>query len=71
MKRIVIIAFLFGGLAAVSCSKETIRPTAETSQEIPTWRSAEEPDDETAGETGVGAITDPNNDKDETTRRRN
>jgi hypothetical protein len=71
MKRLVIIAFVFVGFAFVSCNKECIRPTAQITEDAPVWKSAEEPNtDDESNPAGSGSITDPNNDKDGTTRRR-
>lgn len=73
MKRVVIIAFVFVGLAAVSCSKECIRPAVPLTEETPEWKSLEVPSSDTdnaSNPAGAGGITDPNNDKDGTTRRR-
>jgi hypothetical protein len=72
MKRFVYIALVFAGLSVVSCTKEQIRPTVDDVQEVPVWRGAGSTttsDDTTSP--GGGSITDPNNDKDENTRRRN
>lgn len=72
MKRVIYIAFVAVGLLAVSCSKENIRPNRAGSSELPVWRSTS--GDGSIGDgviTDDGAITDPNNDRDENSRRRN
>lgn len=73
MKRVIYISLVFVGLLAVSCSKQNIQPNTDAPQEIPTWRSSSD-DTNAAGDTsttGEGGITDPNNDKDESGRRKN
>ena len=69
MKKVIYIAFVVVGLGAVSCSKETIRPNAQKEQEVPVWKSASGNTDE--GTSDEGTITDPNNDRDENSRKRN
>ena len=72
MKRFVFIALVFAGMTVVSCTKVQIRPVIDDVQEEPVWRSSgstTSTDDTTSP--GGGSITDPNNDKDENTRRRN
>ena len=69
MKRVVYIAFVAVGMFAVSCSKENIRPNGPV-QELPSWRSSMQDSDNT-GSSSEGTITDPNNDKDESSRRKN
>lgn len=71
MKRIVYIAFVAVGLLAVSCSKENIRPNRESSSELPVWRSTTGGSIDGDVITDDGTITDPNNDRDENSRRRN
>jgi hypothetical protein len=73
MKRVIYISLVFVGLMAVSCSKQNIQPNTGTTQEIPTWRSTSDDANSNGGatSTGEGEITDPNNDKDETGRRKN
>lgn len=73
MKRVIYISLVFVGLMAVSCSKQNIQPNTDTPQEIPTWRSTSDDANSNSGaaSTGEGEITDPNNDKDETGRRKN
>lgn len=81
MKKVIYIALVGAGLFTVSCSKQNIKPnssgTGETTA-LPVWKSAGPGDasstDETSGDGGVittdGAITDPNSDKDENSRRK-
>ncbi len=72
MKRFVYIALVFAGMLVVSCAKEQIHPVVDDEQEVPVWRGAgstTSTDDTTSP--GGGSITDPNNDKDENSRRRN
>lgn len=70
MKRVVYIAFVAVGMLAVSCSKENIQPNGEKSG-VPVWRSATDGSIDDDGVLGDGTITDPNNDRDENSRRRN
>jgi hypothetical protein len=70
MKRVIYIAFVAVGLMAVSCGKEKIQPNADGTSEVPVWRATS--DDSTDGAiVDDGSITDPNNDRDENSRRRN
>ena len=72
MKRIFYISFVLVGMTVVSCSKEQIHPTADSTVDVPVWKSSKsgaEDGGSTSG--GTGSITDPNNDKDENTRRKN
>lgn len=69
MKKVIYIAFVLVGLMAVSCSKESIQPNKATAEEIPVWKSSGSVSDNTS--TGDGAITDPNSDRDESSRKRN
>lgn len=72
MKKFVYIVAVVMLMGVVSCSKETIHPVAQDTQEIPVWKSASPEGSTGSGETGgSGGITDPNNDKDENTRRKN
>jgi hypothetical protein len=73
MKRVIYISLVFVGLLAVSCSKQNIQPNTNTPQEIPTWRTSSDDANSNSGNavTGEGEITDPNNDKDESGRRKN
>lgn len=90
MKRFIYIAIVAVGFLAVSCGKETIKPTAQNGQEVPVWRSASDDgdsddgtsdggsltvgsigDDTIGDDNSTGGITDPNNDKDESTRKKN
>jgi hypothetical protein len=73
MKRVIYISLVFVGLLAVSCSKQNIQPNTDTPQEIPTWKSTSDDANSNSGATytGEGEITDPNNDKDETGRKKN
>ena len=72
MKRIMYISFILAGMTMVSCSKEQIRPTADSTGEVPVWKSSKSSTDDSNSTTGgTGTITDPNNDKDESTRRKN
>lgn len=69
MKKIIYIAFVAVGLVAVSCSKETIRPISKTGEEVPVWKTAGASTDDTDTDDD-GTITDPNNDRDEGSRKR-
>lgn len=72
MKRLVYILFVFAGLAVVSCTKDQIRPNTDEAQQIPVWRSTSSGTNTDDGSSnGPGSITDPNNDKDESSRRKN
>jgi hypothetical protein len=74
MKRVIYISLVFVGLLAVSCSKQNIQPNTDAPQEIPTWRTSSDDANSNSGGTvvtGEGEITDPNNDKDESGRRKN
>ena len=71
MKRVVYIAFVAVGILAVSCSKENIQPNNGKSGAIPVWMSTTDGSIDDDGVSGDGAITDPNNDRDENSRRRN
>lgn len=81
MKKVFYIGLVGIGLFATSCTKQTITPVSTTTDEAPTWRSTsgdggkattDDSADDTDGNTLVsdGAITDPNNDKDETIRKK-
>lgn len=69
MKKVIYIAFVVVGLMAVSCTKENIQPNTATTGDVPVWRSADSGTDDS--NTSDGSITDPNNDRDENSRRRN
>jgi len=73
MKRVIYISLVFVGLLAVSCSKQNIQPNTDSPQEIPTWRTTSDDANSNMSTTvsGEGGITDPNNDKDESGRRKN
>lgn len=73
MKRVIYISLVFVGLLAVSCSKQNIQPNTNAPQEVPTWRTSSDDANSNGGTstTGEGGITDPNNDKDESGRRKN
>jgi len=71
MKRFIYIAIVAVGFLAVSCSKETIKPTAQNEQEVPVWKSASSGPSNGGNTTSGGGITDPNNDKDESSRKKN
>jgi hypothetical protein len=72
MKRIIYISFILVGVTMVSCSKEQIKPVVESSDAVPVWKSAGTVTNDTgATGGGTGTITDPNNDKDENSRKRN
>jgi hypothetical protein len=72
MKRIVYISFILAGMAVVSCSKEQIRPIADSTGEVPVWKSSKSSTDDSNSTTGgTGTITDPNNDRDENSRKKN
>lgn len=69
MKRFIYIAIVAVGFLAVSCSKETIKPTAQNEQEVPVWKAASDGTSDDGNTTG--GITDPNNDKDESSKKKN
>lgn len=71
MKKVIYIALVTVGLLAVSCSKENIRPCAQNSGDAPVWRSSSTGVTTDGGSTGGGSITDPNNDPDENSRKKN
>jgi hypothetical protein len=72
MKRIAYISFILAGLAVMSCSKQAIHPIADSDQEVPVWKSSKNGVDDVINPGGgTGTITDPNNDKDESSRRKN
>lgn len=68
MKRFIYIAVVAVGFLAVSCSKETIKPTAQNDQDVPVWKSAS--DGNSDNDNSGGGITDPNNDKDESSKKK-
>lgn len=74
MKKVIYIALVGAGLFTVSCSKQNIKPNSEETTVLPVWKSAassateESSDDDLI--TTEGAITDPNSDKDENTRKK-
>jgi len=77
MKKVLYIAFVAVGFLAVSCSKENIVPNSncgDCDSEVPVWRCGSE-DETTDEDTDVdeddGSITDPNNDRDENSRKKN
>jgi hypothetical protein len=70
MKKVIYIAVVAVGFFAVSCTKENIRPCTNNSDDTPVWRSGSAPEGENTS-TGSGAITDPNSDPDENSRKRN
>ncbi len=72
MKRIMYISFILAGMTVVSCSKKQIHPNAEIAEEVPVWKSSKSSTDDASSTTGgTGTITDPNNDRDENSRKRN
>jgi hypothetical protein len=71
MKKVIYIAFVAVGFFAVSCTKERIQPCTQNSGDAPVWRSASTGDDTEGDGTGNGSITDPNNDPDESSRKKN
>ena len=72
MKKVVYILFAVTGLLAASCSKENIRPTAQTCNPAPEWkRSTTETTGDTQNATdSESGITDPNSDSDDRSRRK-
>ena len=72
MKRVIYISLVTIGFFAVSCSKQAVQPASENSNQIPTWKTTST-DFSVVNSTsdGGGGITDPNNDKDENTRKKN
>lgn len=72
MKRVIYITLIAAGMITVSCSKETIRPNSTVGADAPAWKSSMTQSND-GGQTSTtdGTITDPNNDKDENTRRKN
>lgn len=72
MKKFIYISLVATGFILASCSKENIRPTCQKTDDAPVWRTSNsaESDDENSSD-GNGGITDPNNDKDENSRRKN
>jgi hypothetical protein len=77
MKKVIYIAFVAVSLLTVSCSKENIAPNpnfGDGTSDVPVWRCGSE-DDSTEEDTDEseddGNITDPNNDRDESSRKKN
>lgn len=74
MKKVIYIALVGAGLFAVSCSKQNIKPNSEETTALPVWKSAPSSTTEESSDDDVitteGAITDPNSDKDENTRKK-
>lgn len=71
MKRVIYIGLVSIGFFAVSCSKQIVKPASENLNQIPTWKTTSTNFSEANSSTnGDGEITDPNNDKDENTRRK-
>lgn len=76
MKKLAVIAVVFGALFLGSCSKEDIRPNA-TEQSAPEWRKCKDGAITTTapqgdgGVVGTTGITDPNNDEDGNGRKKN
>jgi len=72
MKRIIYIGLVTIGFFAVSCSKQKIQPAVENSNQIPTLKTTSTNFSILNNTSdGTGGITDPNNDKDENTRKKN
>lgn len=75
MKKFIYISIIAVGLLAVSsCSKENIQPIPQNeTSEIPVWKSASSNGSTLGGDASGddGNITDPNNDKDENSKRKN
>jgi hypothetical protein len=72
MKRVIYIGLVAIGFFAVSCSKQTVKPASENSNQIPTWKTTSTDfSGVNSTSAGNGGITDPNNDKDENTRKKN
>lgn len=78
MKKLAVIAVVFGALALGSCTKEEIRPN--TTSSAPEWKSTRAGENTsgttttTVGDGGVvgsTGITDPNNDEDGNGRKKN
>ncbi len=74
MKKVIYIAIVAVGFFAVSCTKQNIRPFTQNSEETPVWRTGTThvSDENTSSGSGAGSgsITDPNNDPDESSRKR-
>lgn len=79
MKKLAVIAVVFGALALGSCTKEDIRPNT-TDENAPVWKSTRAGEGtgssgtSTVGDGGVvgsTGITDPNNDEDGNGRKKN
>lgn len=71
MKKVLYILVGSVGILAASCSKESIRPTAQTGDPIPQWKSSTtSTGDEDNDTDGSGTITDPNSDRDDNSRKR-
>jgi hypothetical protein len=74
MKKVIYIALVGVGLFTVSCSKQNIKPNSEETTALPVWKSAASSTTEESSDDDVitteGAITDPNSDKDENTRKK-
>lgn len=74
MKKVIYIALVGAGLFTVSCSKQNIKPNSEETTALPGWKSAASSTTEESSDDDVitteGAITDPNSDKDENTRKK-
>jgi len=71
MKKVIYIAVVAVGFLAVSCSKERIQPCTQNSGDAPVWRSTSAGGTADGGGSIGGAITDPNNDPDESSRKKN
>lgn len=71
MKKVIYIAFVAVGFFAVSCTKEKIQPCSQSAGDAPVWRASSTGDDSDGESTGGGSITDPNNDPDESSRKKN
>jgi hypothetical protein len=72
MKRVIYIGLVLIGFFTVSCSKQTVQPASENLNQIPTWKTTSTDFSVLNGTSdGNGGITDPNNDKDENTRKKN
>ncbi len=84
MKRIVVILVVGLGTLFVSCEKQAISPNSTTKEAVPVWRStssgggisSENGSAPTVNGSSVnsvnddGSITDPNNDRDENSKKK-
>ena len=70
MKKLVGISIVSLALLAVSCQKEQVMPTAQSS--VPTWKKSIAPEINPTPDVNSGSgITDPNNDPDMNSKKGN